>query len=594
VHRVSHISISNFRACRSVSLPLEGYTPLVGQNNTGKSSILEAIQWVLKPSALAATDFCCSSEPVEVMACIDGVTPELLSRIPEQRHRTAIQPYCRDGVLWIRVKATSPRAFTAEVWDVDECEGEGVPDAWRSYPTGLPAAVAVLLPEPLFIEAMDDIEEDLGKAKVGTTIKGLLDEVMVPVLEAHHDLKDALATIRGILGADGNNRSAQLREFDEGATDALSSFFPGLVLDLDLKLVDIKEFFKAGDLHVTDKTTNDRRRFDQMGTGAQRAIQMALVRYLAQVRHTDPKDASRRLLLIDEPELYLHPQGIRRVREALQSLSRSGFQVILSTHSPLMLSRENAADTVIVCKTGDEGTVTRQPLRRAVEAALDEAASQSRALFELGNIADVYFSERVVLCEGKTDRRLLRLAYERIYGKAPDLDGIAFVSLGSCADIPKALPVLRAMGIPSLAVADLDFAFIHARAGSRALLDKDGQDLAQAKDILKRLQSTHGFMLGPNGLPTNDKTCGVNAADAWSILAQDAEGQKVAEAVHEDLKKDCVWVWPQGCIECVTGHSGKGETAIVEQENLLLSLAGEEVRTRMPALQACLDWVRTC
>ena len=48
MHRLSHLVIKNFRACRDVSLPLEGYTPLVGQNNTGKSTILQAIEWVLK------------------------------------------------------------------------------------------------------------------------------------------------------------------------------------------------------------------------------------------------------------------------------------------------------------------------------------------------------------------------------------------------------------------------------------------------------------------------------------------------------------------------------------------------------------------
>lgn len=57
MHRLSHLVIQNFRACRSISLPLEGYTPLVGQNNTGKSTILEAIHWVLKPGALKSTDF---------------------------------------------------------------------------------------------------------------------------------------------------------------------------------------------------------------------------------------------------------------------------------------------------------------------------------------------------------------------------------------------------------------------------------------------------------------------------------------------------------------------------------------------------------
>ena len=350
MHSLSYIRITNYRACKEVELPLNGFTPLVGQNNTGKSSILDAIKWVLKPEALVASDFFDAKLPVEVCARIDGVTQEIIDLLREPKHRTAITPYCNGGRLWIRVSATGigAKAFKPEVYDFENYAGDGVPEIWRDYPTGLPQAVSALLPEPLHIEAMDDIGEDLGKAKAGTTIKALLDEIMVPILKTHDALNDAMATVRGILTADGVNRSDHLREFDAGATSALEPFFPGLALDLELQIVDIKEFFKAGDLHVTDKITGDRRKFDQIGTGAQRAIQMALIRYLSGVKKVNPERSARRVLLIDEPELYLHPQGVRRLRQALFELSKVGFQVISSTHSPLMLSRENATDAIII------------------------------------------------------------------------------------------------------------------------------------------------------------------------------------------------------------------------------------------------------
>lgn len=595
MHRLSHITIQNFRACRDVSLPLEGYTPLVGQNNAGKSTILEAICWILKPTALSSSDFHDNNTQVMVAACIDGITAEVLERIPEPKHRAAIEPYCRHGRLWVRVTASGAgaKAIAKEVWDVDQCPDQELPNHWRDYPTGLPQAVSALLPAPLFIEAMDDIGEDLGKAKAGSTIKELLDEIMVPVLKAHADLNQALDTIRHILSADGNNRSPHLQSFDEAATQALANFFPGLALDLDLQVVDVKEFFKAGDLHVTDKMTGDRRRFDQMGTGTQRAIQMALIRYLAETRTTDAEKTSRKLLLIDEPELYLHPQGVRRLRQALASLTDAGFQVIFSTHSPLMLSRENAADTVIVGRTAEAGVITQKPLRQAVQDALAGAESQSRTLFEMGNLADIYFADRVVLCEGKTDRRILPLAYEQLYQQAPDLDHTAFVSLGSCSDIPKALPVLAAMGIKACAVADLDFAFTHARSGINPMLAKETEDLTQAKAVLARLRPKHGFTLGGNGLPTNDKQAGWMAADVWALMAANDEGRAASDQAHETLKASGVWVWPLGCIEQVTGTNDKGENAIIEQEERLRTMSAADIEQQMPAFKACFDWIRS-
>lgn len=593
MHRMSHVAISNFRACRYVSLPLESFTPLVGQNNTGKSTILEAIKWVLKPGTLVAADFADASKPIVVAACIDGISQDILGNIPEQKHRTAIEPFCRDGKLWVRVVAngTGKNSISQEVWDIDAYPGEGLPEAWRSYPTGLPQAVSALIPEALHIAAMDDIGEDLGKAKAGTTIKELLDEIMVPVLKSHAELNDALDTIRHILTADGEKRSDHLKDFDTQATTALGHFFPGLALDLDLQVLDIKEFFKAGDLHVTDGLTGDRRRFDQMGTGAQRAIQMSLIRYLAEARAVAPEKTSRRLLLIDEPELYLHPQGVRRLRQALLSLSGTGFQVVFSTHSPMMLSRDNAADTVIVSKTKEAGTRANKPLRQAVSAALNDAESQSRTLFELGNLADVYFSERIVLCEGKTDRRLLPLAYERLFGQPPELDQIAFVSLGSCSDIPKALPVLAAMGIKACAVADLDFCFTAARKGAAPLLPKDGGEMESVKAILKRLETDVGVALAGNGLPTSKD--GQTASDGWATFAQDNDGKPIALAAHETLKGKAIWIWPLGCIEQVTGATEKGEDAIIEQEQKLSGMSAADIGAAMPAFKACFDWIRS-
>lgn len=591
MHQLSYLRVKNFRACKDVTLPLESYTPLVGQNNVGKSTILESIQWVLKPKALKETDFFDSSKPLEVVTCISGITEGLLERIPEPKHRKAIEPYCANGVLWIRVVATgaSTKSFKPEVYDHEKYMGEGEPSDWRDYPTGLPQAVSVLLPEPLYIEAMDDIGEDLGKAKAGSTIKALLDEIMEPVLKAHDDLNRALETIRHILATDGKNRSGHLIEFDQAATKTLEQFFPGLTLDLDLQVVDVKEFFKAGDLHVTDKLTGDRRKFDQVGTGAQRAIQMSLIRYLAQTRLAGGDNPARRLLLIDEPEIYLHPQGTRRIRQALLTLSQAGFQVVFSTHSPLMLSRENAVDTVIVRKDKDAGVVTHKPLRHAVQTALQNAAHQSRTLFELGNLAEIYFSERVILCEGKTDRRLLPLAYQRLYGQPMELDHTTVVSLGSCSDIPKALPVLGAMGIKACAIADLDFAFTGARKSG--MLPEDDEHVKAATALLKELQAQYGYDLADNGLPRKNKDW--SAANIWAILASHERGTPIAFAVHQQLAAQGVWVWPQGCIEHVTGEAAKGEDAIATQEEQLCSMSPDDIAKSMPEFGKCFAWVKS-
>ena len=46
------------------TFPLDDFTPLVGQNNGGKSTILEALKWLLKPEARAASDFADAGMPI--------------------------------------------------------------------------------------------------------------------------------------------------------------------------------------------------------------------------------------------------------------------------------------------------------------------------------------------------------------------------------------------------------------------------------------------------------------------------------------------------------------------------------------------------
>jgi predicted ATP-dependent endonuclease of OLD family len=408
---------------------------LVGQNNTGKSGILRAIAWILNPSSLLASDFNDINQPVQVTARIDGISAELIDQIPHNQHQSAIRPYCESGSFWIRASATNGvRNIKREVADIGSPNGDECPTDWVAYPTGLPEAVSALLPEPIQINALEDIASDLGKATTGSVIKSLLEQIMAPILAEDEGLRAALLTIENRLCGIGEARSPHLNDFDQLATNSLKEFFPDLALDLSLQPLNAKDLFKSGDLHVTDRLTNDRRRFDELGAGAQRSLQMSMIRLLADAKRAETESISRTLLLVDEPELYLHPQGIRRIRKSLEKLSADRFQVVFSTHSPMMLNRDRAPDTVIISKQTGNGTIARHTLRKSA-AVLQDHQAQSDVLYELGNLSEIYFSELVVLCEGKTDRRLIPLAYERFFDQSPSSELIAYVSVNGSPSI---------------------------------------------------------------------------------------------------------------------------------------------------------------
>ena len=176
------VAISNFKSISNATLPLGPYTPLIGYNNSGKSNSIGAIQWLLRKSLLARTDFHDSTLPIEVTGHISGVTAAYVAAMPAAQQRQ-ITPYIVDEQIKIKRSQTPTATKVSElglsVWDHSA-------GTWTPNPTGIDNALSALLPEPIRIGAMEDAAEDSSKAKTSTTIGKLLAEFIAPVRAAHH------------------------------------------------------------------------------------------------------------------------------------------------------------------------------------------------------------------------------------------------------------------------------------------------------------------------------------------------------------------------------------------------------------------------
>ena len=62
------------------------------------------------------------------------------------------------------------------------------------------------------------------------------------------------------------------------------------------------------------------------------------------------------LLLIEEPENGLHPSRIREVMKILRKISEK-TQVVLATHSPLVINELQPEEVTIVTRTPERGTI---------------------------------------------------------------------------------------------------------------------------------------------------------------------------------------------------------------------------------------------
>ncbi len=80
-----------------------------------------------------------------------------------------------------------------------------------------------------------------------------------------------------------------------------------------------------------------------------------------------------RRLLIEEPENGLHPRQLRVVAEMIRSIATEhGTQVVLTTHSPLLLNHFGAEETLLVTRT--EAGVSVRPMSET--NGFDELATE--------------------------------------------------------------------------------------------------------------------------------------------------------------------------------------------------------------------------
>ncbi|QHI71194.1 ATP-dependent nuclease [Aminipila terrae] len=133
------------------------------------------------------------------------------------------------------------------------------------------------------------------------------------------------------------------------------------------------------------------------------------------------------IILIEDPEMFLHPQLQKIASEILYRLSLKN-QVIFSTHSPNMVFNFNTRQIKQVKLDKDGYTV------------LKEQNDISRILDDLGYSAnDLMNVSFVFIVEGKQDRNrlplLLNKYYSEIYDDAGRLHRISIITTNSCTNI---------------------------------------------------------------------------------------------------------------------------------------------------------------
>lgn len=588
MHLISKLHISNFRSIRDSKFELSNYSPFVGYNNGGKSNVLRALSWLLKKSNLAESDFYNPEIPVCVIGFISGITQDILENL-EEKHRNRISPYVVNESIFIRRIQLHPAADT-KGFSFDLKKGDDSGD-WTTNPTGIDNAITEIFPEPIVIAAMQDAAEDVAKFGKSTTIGQILSQIMGPVRsEQNAVIEQALSGVRDQLSANAANKNQQLRDIDGIIDNEVKKFFPGVSVKTHIPVPHFDDFLKAGTVKIFEDNLHQDdqgRTISTMGHGSQRAIQMALINCLAVVKRENIATTTRTtLLLIDEPELYLHPQAIERVRIALKALSNNNYQVLFTTHSAHMISREDAENVVLIRRDADRGTFARPTIATAIKQAIANADHQAETLFSLTHSTKIFFADSVLLAEGKTEKKLLPKIFETATSTTLEEKKIALIEVGGSGNIASTKKILEYMGLPVKAIVDLDFAF--KEATKHSILSPSCDKIAACKVIMRQLEESGELSLSNDGLPTQ----GVCSAEtAYERLARNEECITLIQELHNDLKVNNIWVWKAGAIEPHLGLTAKTNSEWARLYRTIQDARSLDFIPNAPIIHELCEWL---
>jgi putative ATP-dependent endonuclease of OLD family len=499
---LTRLRIKNLRSLQNIDVPLMPLTAFVGPNGTGKTTILRAIELVLGESWPSLRSFRIpqdftgfdASRDIEVVVSFDPPYTHYDTHSTEHRIgalRVSCRPYKKSG-KW---GAAGDHHVDLDPFN----EKDEVPMVAISQPT-------------------KGQKTQFGPLRVGTDMR---DHARVLFIDHRRTLAQHLPTARGsVLGrllqparkefkAQGDFRKAYEQAMDLLRTEQVKQIeamvahtakrMLGFLGGNIAKSVDIGFGFSDpanpfGSLRLQYCESGLTVPGEELGLGIQSALVVGIFEAFRQL------GGDVGSLIIEEPEMYLHPQAQRYFFRLLCEMADKGqCQVAYATHSPIFADVNRFESLRLVRKAQQHSSLSYVPTQQL--AQLDQA----RTAFKLGGKFDtgrneVLFAERALLVEGYGDRIAALMIADKL-GFDPDAEGVTIVDCGGKSGIELVLRVCQAVGITCTVLHDEDIWPTDSIADPERRVEQAAEN-ANEKDKNDRIRAAAGqapvFVISPS------------------------------------------------------------------------------------------------
>jgi putative ATP-dependent endonuclease of the OLD family len=281
---------------------------------------------------------------------------------------------------------------------------------------------------------------------------GTLAAVSMRAVEASDEYKTAMETIEKIQAPVFNQLEADL-------TLSLQTFLPSIKkVTLGVQAAARARALRTVDINIDDGQDTP---LANKGDGVISLVGLAL---LARLNHSGSTSFNT-ILAIEEPESHLHPRAIHSIRGILDSIG-DDYQVIVTTHSPVLANRLNIQENVIVQSSEARVATDISQIRDALGVRVSDNLSHARI---------------VVICEGPGDELILKRVLGELSSKvAKAIRGaeLSFLPLSGSGNLPYQASLLQQSVSEPMCFLDDDLA--GREAANRAIED----NLVSESDVI--------------------------------------------------------------------------------------------------------------
>lgn len=382
--KLMSIEIKNFRGIKHscVFFPLDSrIVCLIGAGDSGKSTLLTAIEWALWPSwSLIATDTdfhnCDTTMPIEITVSITEL-PEALMK------EDKFGLYLRDFVKVCLGGDDEPTGTGTIILTIQLTIDDSLEPKWN---------VITSRTDPKPIGQKD--RRLLSFGMVGFDHEKDFQWGRSSILQRYTDSKEALhsAFTQSMRAAVENTCLEALDKMAPALKEVGKQYGVGFNGEVHNRLL-----MQNGSYSTAVGVFDDKVPFAQRGLGSKRLLSIGL-----NVNACD--DGT--LVLVDEVETGLEPYRISRLINQFRNQFKEQGQLIMTTHSRSVVCECHVDELCVVNNASGELCIHQLD---KVESIKDEVQGIIRGE------PDAFLCKRIIVCEGKTEIGLLRSLDEKLF-----------------------------------------------------------------------------------------------------------------------------------------------------------------------------------